>query len=100
MTKKDVINQLYSLSDTYNGISGVPKNWLRRHIYDMTREDLSNHSKLYMTITLPDGEWLFKIEEYAPGEWDYYIPETREQESHLWDELLNKKDGEVNAFIG
>lgn len=41
-------------------------------------------------MCLHDGRWLCEIEQYAAGEWDVYIPETREQEQRLWDRLTGK----------
>ena len=46
--------------------------------------------KLFMEISQPDGRWLFKITHYSDGEWDYYIPDTREQEYKLTAEFLRK----------
>lgn len=48
-------------------------------------------NRLAMTIQLPDGEWLMTINRYADRSdgWSYYIPETREQEKLLWNELFS-----------
>lgn len=48
-------------------------------------------NRLAMTIQLPDGEWLMTIIRYADRTdgWNYYIPETRDEEKRLWKELLS-----------
>ena len=45
-----------------------------------------------MQIALPDGWWYCKITKYGnkADEYDYYIPETREQERRLIDRLMGR----------
>ena len=38
------------------------------------------------SVTLPDGEWLYKLTKGDYG-YDYFIPDTRDQENRLYDEL-------------
>ena len=40
-------------------------------------------------IAMPDGWWLCKVIHYnnRPDGFDYYIPETREQEARIWSAL-------------
>ena len=45
-------------------------------------------------VTLADGNWLFALGRYA-DEYDYWIPDTREQEQRLYDALgISYKVGE------
>ena len=41
-----------------------------------------------MQIALRDGWWFFLVTEYAKGEFDYEIPDTREQEARIMARLL------------
>ena len=88
MTKAELVSQLMDLSVAgyFNG-EKFSKERLNTYISKMCR---NAGDKLYMEISLPDGRWLFKITRYADGDWDYYIPETREQEAKLTAELLGR----------
>ena len=46
-------------------------------------------NRLVMEISLRDGKWLFTVDRFSDSVsgFDYYIPDTREQEAHIW-ELL------------
>lgn len=88
MTKTELTAQLMNLAvnNTFNAGRFSMKR-LNTYISKMCR---NVGDKLYMEISLPDGCWLFSITQYADGEWDYYIPDTREQETKLTAELLRK----------
>ena len=88
MTKAELTTQLINLSVAgyFNG-EKFTKERLNNYIGKMCR---NVGDKLFMEISLPDGRWLFKITHYADGEWDYYIPDTREQEYKLTAEFLRK----------
>ena len=88
MTKLELTTQLMNLAVAgYFNSEKFTKERLNNYISKMCR---NIGDKLYMEISLPDGRWLFKITQYADGEWDYYIPDTREQEDKLTAELLRK----------
>lgn len=88
MTKLELTTQLINLAVAgYFNSEKFTKERLNNYISKMCR---NIGDKLYMEISLPDGRWLFKITQYADGEWDYYIPDTREQEDKLTAELLRK----------
>ena len=91
MTKTDLIKSLYSISHSFNGMYDVPKSWLSNYINKMVDGD----RPYYMSIGLPDGDWLLKIYKYSDKEdgYDYFIPENREEELTLWGELINKPEG-------
>ena len=84
MTIHDVASQLHSLSKDhrFNGVKHSVKS-LERYISTMFRTPLKGGNKLVMDISLPDRGWMFYVIEYAPGEFDYYIPDTREQEKRV-----------------
>lgn len=88
MTKLELTTQLMNLAVAgYFNSEKFTKERLNNYISKMCR---NIGDKLYMEISLPDGRWLFKITQYTDGEWDYYIPDTREQEDKLTAELLRK----------
>lgn len=88
MTKLELTSQLMDLSIAgyFNG-EKFNKERLNNYIGKMCRND---SDKLYMRIALPDGEWLFKIVRYSTGYWDYYIPDTRDEEQKLVAEFMPK----------
>ena len=88
MTKAELVSQLMDLSVAgyFNG-EKFSKERLNTYISKMCR---NAGDKLYMEISLPDGRWLFRITRYADGDWNYYIPDTRELENKLTAELLRK----------
>lgn len=88
MTLKEVSTQLYNLAVggylngekfTKTQFIDAVKHWMR-----------GGHKKFIGTICLPDGEWYYRINQYAdrPDGYDYYIPDTKEQNEALWDELV------------
>ena len=82
MTLAEVANQIISLAVDRN-INGEKRstNWVKMYLTKMVGD--RNRKEVYMTILLPDGEWLFYVD-YNKGEWGYYIPDTREQEDRLY----------------
>ena len=88
MTKTELTIQLMNLAvnNTFNAERFSMKR-LNTYISKMCR---NIGDKLYMEISLPDGRWLFKITHYADKDWDYYIPDTREQEAKLTAEFLRR----------
>lgn len=88
MTKSELTTQLMDLAVAgYFNSEKFTKERLNNYISKMCR---NTGDKLFMEISLPDGRWLFKITHYADGEWDYYIPDTREQEAKLTAGFLRK----------
>lgn len=93
MTIKELASDLYraSVNGHFNG-ERFTKAELTDYIASMFRPGTRlKNDRLTMTITLPDGEWYFTI-------WDprktsdgflWYIPETREQEQHIINDLLS-----------
>lgn len=85
MTLKEVIDQVYDLSvgGYFNG-EKFTKTRFTKYINNMFKTG----NRLVMQIALPDGRWFFSINKLNNNGYDYYIPETREQEK------------KVRAFIG
>lgn len=84
MTIREVCKQLYDLS--VGGYFNGEKFTLERLINqtkNMFRGTLKGGNRLVMQVALPDGWWYFYIVEYAKGQFDYYIPDTREQEKRV-----------------
>lgn len=95
MTIHDVTSQLHSLSvgGYFNGEKFTVKQ-LQNCIADAFRSEttLAIAHTWVMEISLPDGRWLCAIEHYNDKSdgFDYTIPESREQESRLFDRLTKK----------
>ena len=81
MTINEVIEQLYDLAIAgyFNGEKFTKKR-LKSYITAMFKD---GSKSLVMNIALPDGRWFFRITQYAPSEFDYYIPDTRETEKRV-----------------
>lgn len=88
MTKSELTAQLMDLSIAgyFNGEKFSLKR-LNTYLGALCRND---GDKLFMRIALPDGEWLFKIVRYSTGDWDYFIPGTRDEEQKLVAEFMPK----------
>ena len=86
MTLHNIASQLLSLSvdKKINGVKFSAKRletvlgmWLRPEALP------SGKNKVVAEIHLPDGFWFFYIVRLNDGEFDYYIPDTREQEKRV-----------------
>ena len=90
MTLSNITDHLWSLSvdgpcGRFNGIPHATKEWLSRYLRNWFLH--VGRDRLIMEVNLPDGPWLVRI--FRVGdEFDYLIPDTREQESVLRYELL------------
>jgi len=85
MTFRQLVSQLYGLSvgGWFNGVK-FTKAELAEYIRNMFRITDGGvrllNNRLVMRIAMPDGEWFFWIKKRGSA-WEYWIPETREQES-------------------
>lgn len=89
MTLSEVTHQIHNLavSGEINGL-----HFSKQELLMYANKMLRTADSFIFQIVLPDGEWLGKISRYsgkADG-YDYYIPETREAEKHLKEELENR----------
>ena len=95
MTIHDVASQLHNLSvgGHLNGEKFSVKQ-LQNYIADMFRSEatLAIKNTIVMQIALRDGCWLFSITHYndKPDGFDYWIPDTREQEAELFARLTKR----------
>ncbi|MCC8157283.1 MAG: hypothetical protein LIO54_08410 [Oscillospiraceae bacterium] len=84
MTLHQVADQLFNLSVAgyFNG-EKFTRERLYAHLKCFLRPEVGN--AMIMTISLPDGVWYFKVNHYGKGadEYDYDLPETREQERRI-----------------
>lgn len=87
MNIKELTNQLYELSvgGYFNG-EKFTKTRLNTYITNMFKSG----QRLVMNIALPDGRWYFYIDKYNDNEYDYFIPDTREQEQKILDVFKSK----------
>lgn len=88
MTKLELVNQLADLAvdNCFNGET-FGKKRLYTYISKMCR---NIGDSVVMNISLPDGDWYFRINRYSAGGFDYYIPDTREQEMRIVEELMSR----------
>ena len=89
MTIHELSEQLHSLSvGGYFNREKFSVERLQAQIEALTRTSDS----VIFEIALPDGWWYFKIYKYGMergrGQYDYYIPETRDQELRIKNELF------------
>ena len=84
MTFTDTINQIYDL--TIAGFINGEK-FTKTEFKEALKHWLLAKNSYIIEISLPDGRWLCKISKFANGEYDYFLPETREQEKRLYAEL-------------
>lgn len=76
-----------SIGGFFNG-QQYKRNELYDYVSSMFRGTLKLGNSLVLEISLPDGRWLCSINRLANGEYDYYIPDTREQETRLYERLI------------
>ena len=89
MTLHEVSSQLYSLSVA--GYFNHTK-FSKTQFTNAMKSWMSGQKKsIIMEISLPDGWWYFEVINYGSG-YDYYIPETREQNDRLFKKLLSRNN--------
>ena len=93
MTKNEVLKQVYDLS--VNGNFNHENKWSFNKFKKYVDEALKKRSITVMEIELPDSWWFIAIGKTPKNNngyfWDYYIPETREEDNRLrkeWQEQL------------
>ena len=83
MTLREVCTQILDITvdRKINDVKRTVKSFMN-YVESMFRVPLlgKNHNQLCFGVWLPDGGWYCYIVKLDNGEWDYYIPETREQE--------------------
>lgn len=89
MTIREVATQMHNLSGGKLNGEQFSKRELEEYISNMFRTGLKLDNTLVMEIALPDGNWLCTVDRfaYAADGFDYYIPDTREQEARIWKRL-------------
>lgn len=94
MTIHEISTQLFNLSvdHHFNG-ERFTKRQLEFYIANAMRnsDNLKIRDRFVMEIHLKDGSWLFTVNKFSNESdgFDYYIPDTREQEARLWESLTN-----------
>lgn len=85
MTIKEVSNQLHDISvDGFFNGEQFTKTELLNYLKSVFRPEC-NTSRWVMEIALPDGRWFFSITRFSDSSdgFDYFIPDTREQEKSV-----------------
>lgn len=89
MTKTEVINQVYDLA--VDGFFNREK-FTKNEFKDAMNRWLTNTDRIVIEIALPDGWWHMEVyrlpDRTGRNMWDYYIPDTREQEDRILDNLM------------
>ena len=87
MTITEAAKQIFDLSIA-GYINGEKFTLKRFEAY--ARNMLKTADSFIFEICLPDGRWMAKFNRFGKksDEYDYYIPDTREQETLLKNELL------------
>ena len=85
MTSREMTRQVYDLSvDGKFRINSEEHkcsyNFFKSYVIDKLRHE--PYGRIIMQILLPDGWWDLYIYQHGKYEFDYYIPETREQEEN------------------
>lgn len=92
MTVREVATQLCEISTDgkFNG-EKFTRRELADYIHNMFRGELKLGNRFVMSMVLKDGEWLFAVDRFADRAdgYDYWIPDTREQEQELWEALYD-----------
>lgn len=85
MTLYGVCKNIISLSDLINGERFTVRR-LNAQLSAQFRGRTKIENKLVISIMLPDGEWLMTVNRFSTADdgFDYYIPETREQEDEIF----------------
>ena len=82
MTLHEVANQIHDLTaGTING-----EHFTKTEFNTTLRRWMGLGEQMIFELTLPDGRWLCKVYEIRDG-YDYFLPDTREQERELYKEL-------------
>ena len=91
MTLHDIATQLHNLTDGRINGEHFTKHELESNLRRWMRHSELNKlaGRLVIEISLPDGKWLATVDQHSDGAdgYDYFIPDTREQESILWTQL-------------
>lgn len=85
MTLNEVASQLYDLTGGRVNGEHFTRAELKNVIYSWTRPECG--SKYICIVTLPGGDWNCKLTRGAYG-YDYELPETREHDQALFNELV------------
>lgn len=64
----------------------------RKELTEVLKNAFRTGKSYFMHGTLPDGEWLIEVLQYrdARDGYDYYLPDTREEEARLIEKFLSK----------
>ena len=91
MTLHEVVNQVYALSVAgYINREKFTKKRLFDYCKSLLRDGTHNAipNSVALEIALPDGWWFMLVQRWPRGNgYDYYIPDTREQEKVIKEKL-------------
>ena len=96
MTKQEMLRQVFELAiPAKKGkkyictkTNGYSFNRFKEHVDKM---GLSEYGSCLVLVYLPDGCWTVKLFRVKKGQWEYFLPETREQEL----DMMEKHWGEM-----
>lgn len=86
MTLHDIATDLHGLALGHfiNG-QKVSRQWIEGYLRRMFQGSLKLKDRVVLEICLPDGRWLMTVNRFndKPDGFDYWIPENRDQENRL-----------------
>lgn len=91
MTKNEVLKQVYGLA--VDGNFNHEGGWSFAKFRSYVEESFNNvhpvegfMNTILMEIKLPDGWWFLSIMKLSNSMWDYYIPDTKEENGRIKDQ--------------
>lgn len=93
MTKGEVLKQVYDLSvgGNFNHETGWSFSKFKSYVAEKFNSE--KRQSIIMEIELPDGWWYLSILKIKDGLWDYYIPDTREENDSIYNEIVKELEG-------
>ena len=90
MTKGEVLKQVYDLSvgGNFNHENGWSFSKFKTYVAEKFNSE--KRKSIIMEIELPDGWWYLSILKIKDGLWDYYIPDTMEENKMIFNEIMNE----------
>lgn len=94
MTLHEISTQLHHMTNGHINGEHFSRQALESNLHRWMRSCETNaiQNTHVIEVSLPDGTWLCEVHRFADvaDGYDYYIPDTREQEARIW-EMLSRK---------
>ncbi len=94
MTLHDITTQLHNMTKGHINGECFSRQALESNLHRWMRgcENNAIQNSYILEVELADGKWLCEVHKFAESSdgYDYYIPDTREQEARIWDKLTKR----------